>query len=677
MPKFYSFPHHKIDVKDESLRFPLIVEELSLHRPLFLSFAERGLVGQPIYGPYEELHRRFGKGTFDMFSNYYKHPNLFLEKSLQHQKCFFVRLADDTAETASFVLECVIRERELIQYQRDPEGFFMLDTNDDLIPIDDGGVPLRETGNEVRWQLRQLGAGEVMSAINQATSMVPDPDGGADLTETRYPVLAMSATSPGGWGNVTGIKMSWNPESDQSTATDLGALIFTFELVSIPWGFDSPQTVRTKYLDPTTEFTFRLDTTDKDTMRRYPLEEVIDTDYYPEDLVFTTHLYAENVEQIGLDCIASEDTATLFGELIDEDSAPLPFMVNLFSGATMDGVPYGHIIVDDTSPGAVIMDPDVIQYMLGGHDGDLSDATLEDLTREWLNGSVFPEIEDSARYPVTHLYDSGYESETKLAMIDFLGLKDDVKLIMATQSVYEQPNIKSEDQSMGSYLRAKSLLHIESYIFGTQACRVTIMQQCGRLNETTPYTRIVPATLDNMIKKGIWQGATYMKGKPKGLPHSDVSTIRDVNWFPVQKDFKQLSWDAALNYMQYYDMTSYHYPDVISVYPYKTSLLSDDIFIDMLVYIKHIVRFQWAKFAGVDIPINDLIAQIRESVGAAIYKALGNFIRCEVNPYQTDLDKELGYSLTVEIAAYSTVPNRVWNVIIPVRREASDYSLLP
>jgi hypothetical protein len=254
-------------------------------------------------------------------------------------------------------------------------------------------------------------------------------------------------------------------------------------------------------------------------------------------------------------------------------------------------------------------------------------------------------------------------------MIDFMGIRDDVKIMLSTQSVYNEPNTKAEDQSSGSYLRGRALLHPESFIYGTMACRVTIQQQCGYLTELSNYTKLVPTTLDNLTKKGKWQGATYMKGKPKGLPHSAMTVLKDINWIPVTSDFKQQSWDNALNYAQYYDMTSLHYPDVISIYPYLTSLLSDDIFTDMLVYIKHIVRYQWAKFAGVDDPISQLIGSIKESVGKDIYGKLGNYLRAEVNPYQTELDAELGYALTVEIPVYGTIPNRVWNVIVPVRRE--------
>lgn len=664
MPKFYSFPHYEINVKDESLTTPLIVEQLALHRPIFLSFAERGPIGVPVYGSYEEHASRFGAGTFDVFSKYYRHPNLFAERSLRNNKVFYVRLASDAAKSATLVLECSAYTKPLIQYQKDVNGNRIVDTNGNPLPIDDGaGDPVKEAGTVLKWTIRAATALEDPKHIATKTSSLPNPDGGANLTVTTYPVAVFVAASAGAWGNVTGFKFYWNPDSDTGVAAAMQSLIYTFGMVTIPWGSDTAEVIRSKYLDVDTEFTFAKDTIDKATMRRYNLNEVISNEYAAQDIPFGIYSYPENVAAIGNACIANENL-TEFPELTS------PYMVNIFTGKTMTSAPYDHITVDTESAGAMLLNKNIINYMLGGNDGETTDDALESLTREWLGGTIFPDVMDLPRYPITHLYDSGYDAATKEALIDFLGVRDDVKVILSTQSVYESPNTKAEDQSMGSFLRSRVLLHPESFVFGTTACRATILQQCGKLNENVPYTKLVPATLDCMMKKGIWQGATYMKGKPKGLPNSAVTVLTDVNWFPVGSDFKQLSWDNALNYMQFYDMTSMHYPDVISVYPYLTSLLSDDIFTDMLIYIKHIVRAQWAKFAGVDDPIPQLISRIRDSVGRDIYSKLGSYVRAEVNPYQTALDVELGYSLTVEIPVYGTVPNRVWNVIVPVRREA-------
>jgi len=663
MPKFYSFPHYEINIKDESVTNPLISELLALHVPLFLSFAECGPINTPVYGNIDDLTSTFGAGTFDVFSQYYRHPNVFAERCLPYNNIFFVRLADKTAETASIVFQCDIYRSTLIQYQKDAMGLRIKDASGNPIPKTDGaGDPLSEPGVVVKWTTRPLLVSEDPAKLLESTSMFLDPVTNTSVQRTTYPIAVFEAQSPGAWGNVTGFNFFWNPSSDTSVASAMKSLIFTFGMQTIKWGTDTPLPVRNIYLDTTDEFTFAQNTTDKTTMRRYYLSEVISNDYAANKITFNMYLYPNNVETIGTECLTVEST-TAFPELTT------PYMVNLFTGKTMEQQPYDHIAVNSSDSNSVLMNESIINYMTGGNDGSIADETLENLTRLWLGGDVFPDIQDHARYPVTHLYDSGYEALTKEALIDFLGIRDDVKVILSTQSVYNPPNTMAEDQSMGSFLRARSLLLPESMVYGTMACRATILQQCGVLNELVPYTKIVPATLDCMVKKGIWQGATYLKGKPKGLPNSAVTVIKNINWFPVTSDFKQLSWDNALNYMQYYDMTSVHYPDVIAVYPYQTSLLSDDVFIDELIYIKHIVREQWAIFAGVEDPIPQLISRIRDSVGAAIYAALGNYVRCVVKPYQTALDVQLGYSLTIEIDVYGTMPNRVWNVIIPVRRE--------
>ena len=664
MSKFYSFPHYEINIKDESVTTPLALEQLALHVPMFLSFAERGPINRPVYGNIDDLTSTFGAGTFDVFSQYYKHPNVFLTKSLPNNNAFFVRLADDTAETASIVFQCSTWQTDLVQYQKDSTGMRLLDVNGKVIPLlDINGDPVTQPGIVLKWTTRPLLSTEVPAALVEVTQQQPNPAGGPNINVTTYPIAVFEGNSPGAWGNVTGFTMYWNPLSDTSVATAMQALIYTFSMNTINWGNDTPSVVRNIYLDTTDEFTFAQNTTDMNTMRRYYLAEALSNDYAPANITFNMYLYPNNVQTIGAACIASE-TITNFPELTS------PFMVNLFTGKTMEQQPYDHIMIDSTDANSVMMNANVINYMTGGSDGSLTGASLENLTTMWLGGNVFPAIQDKARYPITHLYDSGYQSTTKEAMITFLGIRDDVKVIMSTQSVYDPPNTMAEDQSMGSFLRALALLLPESMVYGTGACRATIFQQCGVLNQVTPYTGIVPLTLDCMVKKGIWQGSPVMKGKPKGLPNSAVTVIKNVNWFPVADDFKQLSWDNALNYCQYFDMTGFHYPDVISVYQYLTSLLSDDIFLDMLIYIKHIVRVQWAIFAGCEDPIPQLISRVRDSVGSAIYGVLGNYVTAVVNPYQTAEDVVLGYSLTIEIDVYGTMPNRVWNVIIPVRRAA-------
>lgn len=98
------------------------------------------------------------------------------------------------------------------------------------------------------------------------------------------------------------------------------------------------------------------------------------------------------------------------------------------------------------------------------------------------------------RYPLTHIYDVGYDLDTKYAILKFLAVRDNCKAIMATQDITKDLNTMEEDQSAGSAIRGRALLQPESTFFGTGCCRAEIFQQAGYLNDTS-YKGIVPTTL--------------------------------------------------------------------------------------------------------------------------------------------------------------------------------------
>lgn len=649
MVKFRTFPHHTTEVIDESARTVFRPEVVPLHRPMFLGFAEKGPVNVPMFGNYTTHRDRFGRATFDQYSKFFYHPNLFMTRACQ-QQCFFVRLADKSAAIASGVLELHLKENvQVPQYEKDEDGNRLEDSDGNFVPRESGGVAVTEEGVEIFWTIRPLEEDETLN------SLLPKTVDGV----TVYPIMAYKDRSPNSAANRAGVKLwfDWE-EADLSVINNIESLMFEFGIVNQPYGLDTPQPIRNLFGNPTTSFSFNEEAIDTSTDRRVYFDHILQNDY--RDLPFDLKVYPQNVKEIGEKVLEVESHPEITN----------PYMVNIFNGQTLEGQYYDHVVVktDGDDDNITILDEDVIQYMSGGSDGDTSKEALESLTNEWLTGETFPDIYDQARYPITHLYDSGYSLETKKFMIDFLGVRDDVKVILSTQDVFNAPNGKEEDQSTGSALRSQLLLHPESLIHGTQVCRGTIFQQCGRLVDNPNWLQIVPATYDCLVKKCVWQGATYFKGKPKGLPNSDVAVLRDINWFPNSDDHKQLSWDTGLNYMQYYDMSRFHYPDVRSVYPYETSLISDDIMCDILVYLKHIARYQWSVFAGRDEDAELLFGEIRNDISNDIYSKFGNFLRFEVSVYQTDIDKQLGFQSTIEIAVYGNMPQRVWNVLIPVRR---------
>ena len=655
MTDLKTFPHYTVEYEDRTVRDVFIPEELPLHRPLFLIMAEKGKVGVPVWGDYTDMKAEFGEATFDKYSAFFKHSTLFAKEAMKYQKVFCVRVADADASAATLVLEAQVTvNADIPQYEKDGDGFRQVDVNGDWIPSEDPpGTPVTETGIEIVWVARALAEGETVATL------APTSDGDT----TSYPILALEVDSPGARANYYGIKMWFDHgELDTDLVTDLGAMMFNFAAVQQPYGYDTTVPIRDFYNNTSVEFMFKPDQVNPSTDERISFDDVM-LNNYDDDLPFTPTVFADNIKTIG-DLIVTLD-AVHSPELVDG------WMANPMTGRNSLGQYYDHVLVNTTGvEGATIMDEDVIQYMTGGADGLTDYTTFDGLVKIWFDPATFPDITDEARYPITHMYDSGYTLDTKKAMIDFFGVRPDVKVVASTQDAANDPNTKAEDQSTGSALRAQMLLHPASTVYGTQAFRGTIIQQCGRLVSSidAPSSDVVPLVFDCLQKKCKYQGSIRFKGKPKGLPNSAVTAFATVNWLPNSDDHKQLSWDTGLNYLQHYDMTSWHYPDVKSVYPIDQSTMSDDILADQLVYLYHIGRQSWAYWVGRDEPAVNLYSLIREDILKRIDDAFGTYLSCDVDVYQTDADKALGYKTTVKITVNSVFSQRVWDILIPVER---------
>jgi hypothetical protein len=350
-----------------------------------------------------------------------------------------------------------------------------------------------------------------------------------------------------------------------------------------------------------------------------------------------------------------------------------PYLINILSGVDASGNKYEHMVVDST--GVALLNSNVVNYLQGGTDGSLSNTTYEDQVIAFVSGVTYPELGDTFRYPITHFYDSGFTLPTKEAIATGLfSLRDDVKITFSTQDVSIQANTAAQDQSTGSALRSMILLNPESIDFGTQFCRADIYQQCGTLSDTQVWNQIVPASIDRMIKRCRFNGGEYITGEPKGRPNSEVTilNINSLNWTASTPQQKQLSWNTGLNYIQYADVNVLFYPDLLSVYPLDTSVLSNDCFVDYAaVYLKKIIRQQWTIFSGTTNPPKTLFKAIQQAIDGRAAYVFNGLITTSTVVSQTAVDTALGYETTVTTTVSGNMPNRVWKVIVKTTRATS------
>ena len=687
MAKVYTYPHWEINVIDNSIYTPLARETLPLFRPIFFMRAQSGLTGVPQWcNDYTSAVSKYGEGTFDQSTKYFSREALYLNNLFTRQGAFIVRLAEaNTSNTGSLVLELTVKKTKVVQYEKDDNGQWVRDTNGDKIPVTDGnGAEVVEDGYELKWSTRPLvmtdpnaGGAAVGSATiggsavggssefrpETVTNLLPVTYGTGDDAYTVYPILAIKANSVGEYANDIGVKLFSDLDNiDDTLASNLGSMLYSFGLVKKTYGQDTVSAIKTNLGDNIVDFTAKPGQVDSRTARQVSFEDVVGN--YYDDLPVEIKLYEENIEAVG----------ELIQEVeVDDATVVSPWAVNLVDPYNLDNEPYAHVVMSDDSD-AIDLNESRILYLTGGSDGNIDDATIETLTRQYLKDLVYPELLDQPRYPFTHIIDTGVSIETKYAFINFLGVHDAFKLVLSTQDAnLGRFNTKAEDLSTGSALYAKCLLQPESIIKGTEVCRAEIYQQSGYL-ATGLYKGIVPATYDIMGKKSQYNSTQRMGGIPAGLPASEIDIYKKWNWTPCDADFKQKSWDSGLNYFQHFDMTGIHWPAMRTVYRYDTSVLSSANFTDAVVYTKHIARYNWSKYAGVEVEFNAIKNRATADLTADLGYMLNGIYDSSVEFTQSEEEAKIGYISHAIITLVGHPQQRIWKIDIECNRSGYENS---
>lgn len=661
-----TYPHVNIDVQDNSGGSTIAAPVHPLHMPCFFIFAESGPIGTPYYGQYSDLVSMFGSQTWSASSSLYQHSTVFAKMAAQYQPIYVVRLADSTVTSASLVLEAIVTEQAIPQYVVDSLGAPVLNSSGLPTPQlqSDGVTHVTQPGISLQWQVRALASGETYDTIVTTTSS------SGSVTTTTYPIIADIALYPGSATNRSGFSFYYTPNYDPNVVASINALTYRFAPVVLQAGNSGTTSfVYDSFGSNYNDVSLMATAIDSTTNQDVSLNAIIANNYSGTDSVgnsislfdYNMHVYSNNVATLGAQIIS------LSPEL---PSTMSPHMINIMSAIDQNGYPYRHFVV--TSGSAQVLNKNSILYHTGGADGTTTKASLDTLTGAYCQGTLSPEFADYFRHPFTHFYDSGYSLATKYQLMNLYSVRDDIKIDFSTQDVANLPNTAAQDESTGSAILAAALLYPESTLYGTDAMRGSIYQQCGVLvaNAAAGYSGYIPLVLNRLVKRCQYNNADYIKGNPKGRPNSEVTLFSKVNWTEATFTQKQLNWNTALNTVSYCDMTTLFYSDLRSIYSDQTSLLSDDVFVDYLIYLKHLVRDRWTYYAGTETPIARLYTTIGNDIDTTCAKAFNGALPTKTTVYQTAKDLAVGYSCTVSVAVTGTMPNRVWNVIVPVSRAA-------
>lgn len=721
------YPHVEIDVEDKSIYIPVNEDILPLHRPLYIMRTQKGPVGVPVWcESYTRAKKIFGSNTFNQRSKYFSPASYFLLQQLQSNGAFIMRAGDDTANSARVFVELGVQAVDAVpQYKRDAYGKFVYDEEGKKIALESATAT---AGYKLIWRAVSTPA-DVNSIDPGAWEDLGPAQDPNDGTITWYPMFSFLASNAGAWGNAFGFKLCFsNKDNSGDFIVRNGSVAYQVAPVELEEGNSTPTVIYDKYNNPAVSGVVKPDTIDSISGVDISFNKKLAASYSDGyELPLSIYYYSDSFKTVGdmimkAEVAAKDAIVANYGGIVDVDGkqgvdgtvvtfvedllgvtigegdvtadsiaadidgadAAFGFMANLMTCVDRDKRGYfaSYVVATsdtDAPAGCVDMDADATIYMMGGTDGNDSDPYIEEYTRKYLTAAANNNHEyliDYFRMPFNCVIDSGWSIATKKAYLEFMDVRDDLKVYLGTQQswminsvgklVRPPVNTKYEDESIGAGLRTHAWLMRESIAKGTECCRATIFLHAGR---TADYDVWLPGTLWIAKKLAEYCNRDFMNKEPKELPNSAVECWKDLSWVASSEDTKSRNWNAGLNYVQYYSMTGLHYASVRSVYKYDTSVLVDDMFVNAITWMKHIVRRSWARFAGATRPVAELQQAITEDLTSRLAYMINGKYEFTVDVYQTDEDKKLGYVQHVDITVTSPATNRVWLVNIICKRE--------
>lgn len=596
---------YSLGFQDRSARKQVsVVEQIPQHFPHFYTYGRKGRenTALPVLDA-ATLTSILGAESFDYRGKYANHNTPFINEILGAGNAIMVeRLRPaDAADESRLILALDLLPTTVAQYQRGTDGNYLRDGTGSLIP----------TGTSVPGY---LGRWVVISANSDAFGSQTQRVGGlvdGSTQSTIYPMFEFEASSFGEWGNGLGVRL-WAPSAadldpiDVDLAEQQKSYIFRVQVVERSKPTASPVIQKTIMDVNTLEFALNPNAintrTDSDLfvdnvfMKAYQDLNAFPKQYGPFGKF---KVYHQNVKAV---CEMLHDAETAVDATFPiEDGAE--YLMNFLSARNLNGNPYHSFILHGALDGAPVMNEISTHYLGGGSDGTMSMQAFAELVKEkWLEfGDGVVPYRDQARYPYSAFYDAGFPLETKDAMPRLMGVRKSAHIALATQDILQPANDLNEESSIAVSLRAKARLYPESIIFGTACCRAVIMGHAGELvNSNWPHP--VPGTLELAIKRAKYMGAA--NGQMKGeyayddYPNNVVKFLTSLNNTYRSDNVKHKNWAAGLIWAQSNDMRSDFIPATQTVYDDDTSVLNDDITMQICCDVSSLIFYVWRELTG-------------------------------------------------------------------------------
>lgn len=656
-------------------------EALPTHLPHVYIYAKKGpTTPQLVSGG--SRSSMYGEESFDLRKPWATHATALANLlNAAGNACMLQRIKPaDAGPHASLRLSLDLLAAQVDDYERNADG---------SIKLSGAGTPVisgQIAGYKAKWVVSAI---PTQAGVHQFALGTQGP---GDQTEgqtqsIRYPIMDLVTPDFGADGNNRGIRL-WAPTTlgaqpvDDRIIANEKVYPFRIACVARPDELSTARTVETQAAEQYVNVCWKPDVINRlvdselsiDNVFIQAYQELSDPRFPPSYGPFgQVHVYHSQLDAV-LALVYEAEAAYIdeFSDFKDEEGEEHRF--NLIGGCSSQGVPYHSYQLITGSANSVRLNESSTLYARGASDGTMNEALFAERVAEEVveyanENSV---LQDTAKYPQSIIYDSGFPLDTKYALLSFNALRKDTAVVLATHDVLGNTLSASEESALAVALRTRAQMYPESEYFGTPTMRAMIVGRSGKMIGSQ-YRKHLPLTLEIAAKAAAYMGAGNGKWKSgfsfDMAPNSEVSMFQDINVTFTPAKVRNKDWANGLNWVESYGRRSVYFPALKTVYDNDTSVLNSFFTMMACVELQKVGDRARRRFSGVSSLTN---AQIIERVNQFVSDDVegrfdGRFI-IQPDAYFTQADIARGYSWTLPIKLYAPNMKTVMTLSIEAYR---------
>lgn len=675
-------------IQDLSTReLPADAEALPTHLPKVYLYAQKG-PSVPTLVTGSDRVRIFGEDSFDLRKPFATHQTVLSNLVAGQGNAQMIEriIPADCGPRANFCLWLDIVADDIVQYQRNADGSFVVDAIGDPVPATPAATL---PGYKAKWVVTRISDLADETDFGNLTSVPGDQTNSATppVQSTRYPILQFWASSYGSVFNDSGVRLwapteaSVNPVNAKALA-DMGAYPFRLSVIKRASANETPTVVSSQYGEQFLEFVLKPGAIYSYTDSEFSLQDTFLKNYQSIENDGSTidfgefggfKVYEANLATILGDVYASESAATAVASDFT-GAAGEEYLVNLFSGVSSKNEPYYTFKLDTTAANAQRLSESSNIYAGGAADGTMDEAAFASAVASRVAAYADPNsaLMDTAVHVESIIYDTGFPLATKKALCKFISERKDTFVVLSTYDVNGPEMTASQEHSVAAALKTYLQMYPESDYFGTSTVRGLVMGRYGVLTGSN-YKKKLPVTLELAVKAAKMMGASNGKWKEAAVfdraPNNEISLFEKINVTFTPTSVRNKDWELGLNWVQSYTRNRNFFPALKTVCDDDTSVLNSFFTVMCAVELQKVGERVWRDFTGsVRLTNEQLIDRVNAAVEERTLGRFADMYKIVPEAYLTGSDELRGYSWTLPITLYANNMKTVMTLDVRARR---------